>query len=973
MRFGTKAETLERLAPRLGCARVLPHICFSVGQWRRDRNGILARVAAESWGKDMLAVRSSAQNEDIATGSAAGKYDSVLGVAGPAETARAIEQVIASFGSADERDQVFVQPQLCDVEMAGVAFTRDPNSGGPYIVVNYDDISGRTDLVTSGARAELKTWFCLKTGGSMAPASLARVGRLLGELETLLGSDALDIEFAVARGGELFLLQVRPLIVNVPSPMPNAAVAAAAEEIACKFELLSRPHPYLHGDRSVFGVMPDWNPAEIIGLRPTPLALTLYQDLITDAIWAYQRDNYGYKNLRSFPLMVSFHGLPYIDLRVSFNSFVPRDVTGELAGRLVNYYIDRLVQQPSLHDKVEFEIVFSCYTLDLPQRIAVLHDHGFSAADISALAGSLRRLTNRIIHGETGLWRRDREKIDILTARLAGINDARIDKISRIYWLLEDCKRYGTLPFAGLARAGFIAVQLLRSLVAAGVLDQAECAAFLASLETVGSRIGRDFASLPRDRFLERYGHLRPGTYDILSPRYDEAPDLYFDWWAPRMPSPAVPRFALSMQQSDRIEKLLKEHGLEHDVPGFMDFIKAGIEGREFAKFVFSRSLSDALSLIKRLGEEHGIAAQDCAFIDIGSIRALYHEAGSVAARLNDSIAEGKRRHALSRSLVLPPLLTSPEERIRFPSAAEPAELHHAKIRDGADLLDSRPPGESGRRDSVRAQRRPRLRLDFHARYCRFRDPVRRRQFSHGDSRRRARHASGDRRRRGIVSALARGPQTLRRLRQPAGPAHRMTLIAVSQRVAVEPRYGERRDCLDQAWIRFLAACGFTPLPVPNAAAVVRALLESVPVCGILLTGGNDLAALGGDAPERDAAEAALLDIARDRDLPVMGVCRGMQVIQHSFGIGLKRVAGHVARRQVIAIEGVPAEVNSYHNFGAIETAPPLESWAVADDGVIKAVRHENRKIAGIMWHPERLEPFASRDIAHFRSFFGSN
>ena len=124
--------------------------------------------------------------------------------------------------------------------------------------------------------------------------------------------------------------------------------------------------------------MPDWNPAEIIGLRPKTLALTLYQELITDSIWAYQRDNYGYKNLRSFPLMVSFHGLPYIDVRVSFNSFVPHDVDGALADRLVNYYIERLVAQPNLHDKVEFEIIFSCHTFDLAERISVLERHGFS-------------------------------------------------------------------------------------------------------------------------------------------------------------------------------------------------------------------------------------------------------------------------------------------------------------------------------------------------------------------------------------------------------------------------------------------------------------------------------------------------------------------------------------------------------------------------------------------------------------------
>ena len=347
---------------------------------------------------------------------------------------------------------------LSKVAMAGVAFTRDPNGGGPYFIINYDDSSGRTDLVTSGASGDLKTFFCLKTHSEAPPAPFVPIIGLLRELETLLASDTLDVEFAISQTGIFYLLQVRQLVTNTNSAVSTTdEIESAVAQIACKIELLNRPHPYLHGSRSVFGVMPDWNPAEIIGLRPKTLALTLYQELITNSIWAYQRDNYGYKNLRSFPLMVSFHGLPYIDVRVSFNSFLPRDVDGALADRLVNYYIDRLVGQPNLHDKVEFEIIFSCQTFDLSERISVLEKHGFSKEEIAILTESLHRLTNRIIHGETGLWRRDREKIDILAERLGIIRNARIDKISRIYWLIEDCKRYGTLPFAGLARAGFIA------------------------------------------------------------------------------------------------------------------------------------------------------------------------------------------------------------------------------------------------------------------------------------------------------------------------------------------------------------------------------------------------------------------------------------------------------------------------------------------------------------------------------------
>ena len=130
-----------------------------------------------------------------------------------------------------------------------------------------------------------------------------------------------------------------------------------------------------------------------------------------------------------------------------------------------------------------------------------------------------------------------------------------------------------------------------------------------------------------------------------------------------------------------------------------------------------------------------------------------------------------------------------------------------------------------------------------------------------------------------------------------------MKIIAITQRVAVIPQYGERRDCLDQAWPRFLAACGLLPLAIPNAPDVALSLFKNADVAGLLLTGGNDLVSLGGEAPERDATENALMDAAEARGLPVLGVCRGMQVIQQRHAIPLVRVEGHVTRSQFIKID----------------------------------------------------------------------
>ncbi|HET8934246.1 MAG TPA: PEP-utilizing enzyme [Polyangiales bacterium] len=661
LRFTTKSGTLEQLQGQLRSAQLLPQCRVTLANWRKNPAACVRRIVEQGWPE--MAVRSSSAAEDSYQQSSAGKFESRLHVqAGGLE--EAIDAVVESMGG-DARDEVFVQPMLSAVAIAGVALGLDPSSGAPYYVVNYDDRSGRTDTVTSGSVSELKTFYAHHCA-DLFPDPLQGVITLLRELSVLFGSDAIDVEFAVDARSQLYLLQVRPLVLRV-ARAAGPAHTRLVHRIRERVQSGIGRQLFLHGERTVYGVMPDWNPAEIIGIRPRPLALSLYRELVTDMIWAYQRNNYGYRNLRSFPLMVHFHGLPYIDVRVSFNSFIPRDIEGALADKLVNYYINRLQAAPSLHDKVEFEIVFSCYTLDLPQRLAALRDEGFSAAECDRLAVSLRNLTNGIVHNETGLWRTDREKLDVLVSRRHEILGADTDAVTRIYWLLEDCRRYGTLPFAGLARAGFIAVQLLRSLVGVGALEQSEYDAFMGGLTTVSGQMTQDLAQLDRSTFLARYGHLRPGTYDILSPRYDEAPDLYFDWTKrPEAPHRSGAPFALRLEQLREISSLLRLHKLSHDVVGLFDFLQAGIVEREFAKFTFARNLSDALSLFRNFGESFGFSADDLSYANIQVIKELHTASADPAELIAASIAEGRRRYAETCQIMLPPLITSPDDVLCF-------------------------------------------------------------------------------------------------------------------------------------------------------------------------------------------------------------------------------------------------------------------------------------------------------------------
>lgn len=197
-----------------------------------------------------------------------------------------------------------------------------------------------------------------------------------------------------------------------------------------------------------------------------------------------------------------------------------------------------------------------------------------------------------------------------------------------------------------------------------------------------------------------------------------------------------------------------------------------------------------------------------------------------------------------------------------------------------------------------------------------------------------------------------------------------MKHIIYTQRVDLIQSYRERRDATDQNIPKFLKACGYLPIPIMNDVSVVDAFCDEVSADGFFLSGGNNLAAYGGDAPERDETEKRLIEYAIKKDIPLFGICRGMQFILYYFGTNLSNIENHVRKEH--AINGVitRSKVNSFHGMGALKAEQPMEVLARADDGVVEAVQHTIYKIAGIMWHPERVAGFSREDIKMIRNFF---
>src|SRR3989338_1074051 len=663
----SKAQTLKKLKGRLKSAIILDQFCFLVDEWQRDKKKIITKLKLLGWLSRHLIVRSSSADEDGNRFSLAGHFDSILGVLGEKEIFLAIEKIIEGFGDRNVEHEIFVQPFLKDVKLAGVAFTKDPSNGAPYIVINFDDKSGRTNSVTSGDSNNLRTFYCHRLYRKKFGDFRDKILALCFELEIITKSSTLDIEFAIDQKNKLYLFQVRPLVVSQQNKIDESEHYKILQSISTSLASWMKKHPYLCGDRAIYGVMPDWNPAEIIGIKPNPLAVSLYREVITNSIWAYQRDSYGYRNLRSFPLLVELDGMPYIDIRVSFNSFIPAGLNQKIAQKLVNFYLQKLIKNPQLHDKVEFEIVFSCFTFDISKRLLELKRQGFSSDEIFQIKKSLLDLTNKIISPKFGLWREDLKKIEILKSRHKTILDSSLDKYAKLYWLIEDCKRYGTLPFAGLARAGFIAVEILKSMVKKNLLTQVEYHNFLSSLNTISFSIKEDFQKLDKKNFLKKYGHLRPGTYDILSKRYDEDCDGYFAWSQKKNIKNEQNNFCLSSSKLVNIQDALDENGFEIDVKDLFEFIKGAIEAREYSKFIFTKSLSDFLKIYGDVAvKDLGISLEDSAYAHTNSILSLNSNSSDPKKIITASIKRRKERFEVTKVINLPILITSADDVFAF-------------------------------------------------------------------------------------------------------------------------------------------------------------------------------------------------------------------------------------------------------------------------------------------------------------------
>ena len=703
--FKTKAQNLRQLRPLVRESAILEMVIFTVRDWRTNSDHCLKRIF-ERFTDERLVVRSSSTNEDTFESSLAGQFESVLNVQlNPEALSQAIEIVIdsyASFASEILDFELLVQPMIRNVRCSGVIFTRTLETFSPYYVINYDDTTQLTDTVTSGSTSALQQVLIYKEAEPKSNDWRGLVNAAY-ELERLCQCDYLDIEFAIDQQGQVFVLQVRPLVKTVIQhhAWMDHKTKIHIEEIRVFIEYKLRRKPGVHGRRTIFGQMPDWNPAEIIGTRPKPLAYSLYRYLIMDSAWRVGRQLIGYQTPESHALMVQIAGSPYVDVRASFHSLLPQGLSPQLSEKLVDLYLNRLEANPQYHDKIGFNIVHSCLDFSFPEVQRDLMEDGFTSPEVIELKQALLRLTNAVVVDEKG-------KLDDLINRVEELTKNRapwevnvrypLELLSAIDILLKDCIQYGTIPFAAVARCAFIGTKLMRSLAEIGELKENELQGFLQSVETVAGQYTADVRAysvntLSVEEMCERYGHLRPGTYDITTPRYDERPDIYFvPMLLEERESQTKKEFHFSRQLLKRVDELLEEIGFEFSATELLDFVARSIELREKVKFEFTKNISLALKYIGQFGAYYGFSTEEMAFVTIEQIQKWNQESmpQTFVEQLRHEIDEQKFVYANQKQILLRDLIFSPDdlEYIQMMQASPNFTTRHKIVAEKVNLAE---------------------------------------------------------------------------------------------------------------------------------------------------------------------------------------------------------------------------------------------------------------------------------------------
>lgn len=678
----SKAEALNEISKYIKTSKnkncTVPEFCFfSKKEFLSSSNLVLKKIK-KKFKRKQLIIRSSSFDEDGIKKTNAGKYKSFSNVNYNQGLEKLIKELIHDFKS--NNDQFIVQTYINKPDICGVVFSRDPTSNSPYYIINYDQ-SGKTDIVTSGKKTSKTFTKTVHRSEINDEKKFKQFLKIVNNLELFFNSSALDIEFGY-KNKKWFIFQCRLLPIKSNKIDNDKEINKILFNLEKKIEKVKLLNPTIEGSTTVFSNMSDWNPAEMIGDKPKPLAISLYKKLITDDVWSKQRSNYGYKDVSPNPLLFNFAGSPYIDLRTDFNSFLPKGLNLKTEKKLINFFLKEIIKKPEKHDKIEFDVIPTIFEIGL-------HDKKFNFLTNKEKKNyfeNLRKMTNQMIKKFDFFVKGEIKQINLLEIKLKKIESANLSHIQKIYFIIDICKNFGTLPFAGVARLAFLYTNYLKSLEKLKAIDHKLISEFYKSINTYTNDFFKNLYRLKNKKiskniFLLKYGHVRPSTYSITSLNYREGFSFYFDDIKIKKITKQK-KFTISSKNKSKIDSIFLKNSINLNSNTFFKNAKTAIKLREDFKFKFTKAIDLLFKYISELGNEVQISKDDLAYLSIDVLLNSYSnlDGQKLYLILKNEIKKNKKYHKHLEQIKLPDFINKKEEIYSFYSMKTSANYVTKKI-----------------------------------------------------------------------------------------------------------------------------------------------------------------------------------------------------------------------------------------------------------------------------------------------------
>lgn len=664
----SKADTLIKIQGNLKNFNIPEIYVFKVKDWNNNKKIIIKEIQEKFANKRSIAIRSSSSFEDNHDTSAAGMFESFLNIDPKKKKnlKKLIIKVIKSYKKYSNQilnEQIFVQEMITNIKMSGVIFTGNFLNNNLYYYINYDDITGLTNTITSGSSTySNKTLYILKDRADLIRSKRFKlIVKATREVENFFKDIPLDIEFGLSKKNRLYLFQVRPIVTKykkkkIEKKSLKKKIQVINDQLK-KYLIINQKN--LSGKITLLSQMSDWNPAEMIGQYPSNLSYSLYEKLITKKNWLKARKIMGYKSFKDSKLMYNIGGRPYIDVRKSLNSFLPKDLPKKVSHNLVEYGIQRIKKKPELHDKIEFSLSPTCFTFDFDQKILSILGKKKNRKISKNLKEKFLSIFLKNLDKESfGSIENNLKKLQILKK----LQNSYVYKVngdlSNTSKIINQTIKYGIIPFAILARHGFIAKANLLSLVKKKIMRVEELSKFEKSISTITSEFLDDQNNINKSisykMFIKKYGHLRAGTYDINSKCYSELNKKLFINNKNNQLNYRQKNFTLSKNILKKIDALIKKNNIDLNSKDLINYFKNSISSREYGKFIFTKSISVILQNIKIFAKENKIKLDDIEHLSINDIIKFKK---NCKVRLLKIIKKNKFSSKINKQISLPEII----------------------------------------------------------------------------------------------------------------------------------------------------------------------------------------------------------------------------------------------------------------------------------------------------------------------------